>query len=234
MKPRAARRAARRPSVAALPAWSGLAIVPKLALSPAACVAARAKRMGGGFDIEPEEVSDRGGRPDRAERAGRVPSDPVVGRRHQRAEATLDLDPDDERRHQRLTGGAGLLGDSERGGQHGSSRVTRHQRVGVIEVERVACRAVDQRSVPHGCGTTAADKCPRPRRRQLVSKQSGQLLLGAAQGTAEPVEHAMPADLDRVRRAGLRTRPRSSGGQVAPTAFPSVLLALMPQYLPRS
>ncbi len=40
VKPRAARRAASRPFMAALPAWNGLVMVPKLTFKPAACDAA--------------------------------------------------------------------------------------------------------------------------------------------------------------------------------------------------
>ena len=61
------------------------------------------------------------------------------------AEAVGDLDTGGDGGEQLLPGGAGGLGDGERRGYHGRGRVQHRGQVGVVEVQDVGQRAVDQR-----------------------------------------------------------------------------------------
>ena len=79
------------------------------------------------------------------DRRGRVPALDVRGWSYERSDSRLHFDADDERDEQALARGPHLLRLRQDGRKHGHGGMTAHHAVRVVEVERMAGGAVEQR-----------------------------------------------------------------------------------------
>ena len=115
-----------------------------------------------------------------ADRRCRVPALRVGSAPDQRAHARLDLHTDDERDEQPLTARAHLLRLRQRGREDRHRWMPAHHVVRVVEVQRVAGRAVDERGDAGRAVQVRADDGARPgQTAQLVPQDPGQRLAAA-------------------------------------------------------
>ena len=84
---------------------------------------------------------------ERTDGAGGVPSGVVVGRREQPAHSALGLVADDEGGQEGPPVNSALLGEGQESREHHDGGMAAHRATDVVEVERVGCRAIDQRGL---------------------------------------------------------------------------------------
>ena len=95
---------------------------------------------------QPEQLSRGRGRAISARRRGRVKAPGIMrGRVERIAEPAADFIAGDDRGQHIAAGGAGHLADRERGRHDRGAGMQRGIRMGIVEIERVAERAVEQR-----------------------------------------------------------------------------------------
>ncbi len=201
--PRAARRAARSPFCAALPAWNGLHIVPNCDLSPAACVPAIPSAMAVASASRPKEpgAGRRGAKG--ADRAGRVKTEIVVPRLQRRADPAGGLIPRDEGGDHLAAGALLQFGEGEQARQDRHRGMARHRHIDVVIVERVSRSAIDERRRQRRQSGLMADDARlwgAAGLGQLVEQEPHQLVAGPGDRHTEIVENALPGELTRVPR----------------------------------
>ena len=139
-----------------------------------------------------QQVAGGGGSAVDPDRRGRVPALDVGRRPDQCADPRLHLDADDEGDEQPLTGGPHLLRLRQGRREHRHGGMAAHHAVGVVEVERMAGRAVEQRGDSRRAVEVGAhDRARAGLGAQFRAQDVGQRFAAADQRAAEPVEHAL-------------------------------------------
>ena len=147
VKPRAARRAAIRPFCAALPACSGLDIVPNTLFQTRRLGAGQTEGVAGLLGVQPHQLGGGGHGAEGPEGCGGLPALGVVGRSKQPAHAALGLDPGDKGQQRFAAGRALGFGEADGDRRHRHGRMAVHGGDDVVKVQGVRQVAVDQHRI---------------------------------------------------------------------------------------
>ena len=139
--------------------------------------------------------------------AGRMKAATQIGLVHQRAHATAGFNARDHRPQEIHAARVLRLGHGQRRCHVRGRGVAAHREVCIRKIQRIGHRTIDQRGVSsgrffivkhHGCQRVAALLA------RFGAKLLNQRLIGATNGNAKPIKHALPRGLHHVIRQRRR------------------------------